>query len=85
MTLAAAAMTKGTVSNEDLRGFSIKTTEPRFLYNDEIAKFLEEIQQQAPESTRVVLCSIEDHGANPKRDQPEQVPCPVQTDRKSQR
>jgi hypothetical protein len=47
MTLVATAMTKGTVSNEDLRGFSIKTTEARFFYNDEIAKFLEEMQQQA--------------------------------------
>jgi hypothetical protein len=47
MTLVATAMTKGTVSNEDLRGFSVNTTEARFFYNDEIAKFLEEIQQQA--------------------------------------
>ena len=47
MTLVATAMTKGTVSDEDLRGFSVKTTEARFFYNDEIAKFLEEIQQQA--------------------------------------
>jgi uncharacterized ubiquitin-like protein YukD len=47
MTLVATAMTKGTVSDEDLRGFSIKTTEARFFYNDEIAKFLEEMQQQA--------------------------------------
>ena len=47
MTLAATAMTKGTVSNEDLHGFTIKTTEARFFYNDEIAKFLEEMQQQA--------------------------------------
>ena len=45
MTLVATAMTKGTVSNEDLRGFSIKTTEARFFYNDEIARFLEEMQQ----------------------------------------
>ena len=47
MTLVATAMTNGTLSNEDLRGFSIKTTEARFFYNDEIAKFLEEMQQQA--------------------------------------
>jgi uncharacterized ubiquitin-like protein YukD len=47
MTLVAKAMTKGTVSNEDLHGFSVKTTEARFFYNDEIAKFLEEMQQQA--------------------------------------
>jgi len=47
MTLVATAMTKRTVSNEDLRGFGIKTTEARFFYNDEIAKFLEEMQQQA--------------------------------------
>jgi uncharacterized ubiquitin-like protein YukD len=47
MTLVATAMTKGTVSNEELRGFSIKTTEAKFFYNDEIAKFLEEMQQQA--------------------------------------
>jgi hypothetical protein len=47
MTLAATAMTKGTVSNEDLHGFSMKTTEARFFYNDEIARFLEEMQQQA--------------------------------------
>jgi hypothetical protein len=37
------------VSNEDLRGFSIQTTEARFFYNNEIAKFLEEMQQQALE------------------------------------
>ena len=47
MTLAAMAMTKGTVSNEDLHGFSMKTTEARFFYNDEIATILEEMQQQA--------------------------------------
>jgi len=47
MTLAATAMTKGTVSNEDLHGFTIKTTEARFFYNDEIATLLEEMQQQA--------------------------------------
>ena len=47
MTLAATAMTKGTVSNEDLRGFSIKSAEARFFYNDEIARLLEEMQQQA--------------------------------------
>ena len=47
MTLVATAMTKGTVTNEDLRDFSIKTVEARFFYNDEIAKFLEEMQQQA--------------------------------------
>ena len=49
MTLAAAAMTKGTVSNEGLRGFRIKTAEARSFYNDEIARFLEEIQQQGLE------------------------------------
>jgi uncharacterized ubiquitin-like protein YukD len=49
MTLVATAMTKGTVSDEDLRGFSIKTAEAKFFYNDEIAKFLEEMQQQALE------------------------------------
>ena len=47
MTLVATAMTKGTVTNEDLRDFSIKTVEARLFYNDEIAKFLEEMQQQA--------------------------------------
>ena len=47
MTLAATAMTKGIVSNEDLHGFSMKTTEARFFYNDEIATLLEEMQQQA--------------------------------------
>src|SRR5262245_38093924 len=47
MTLVATAITKGTVSSEDLRGFTIKTTEARFFYNDEIARFLEEMQQQA--------------------------------------
>jgi hypothetical protein len=47
MTLVATAMTKGTVNSEDLRGFSIKMTEARFFYNDEIAGFLEEMQQQA--------------------------------------
>jgi hypothetical protein len=47
MTLAATAMTKGIVSNEDLHGFTIKTTEARFFYNDEIATLLEEMQQQA--------------------------------------
>ena len=47
MTFVATAMTKGTVTNEDLRDFSIKTVEARLFYNDEIAKFLEEMQQQA--------------------------------------
>ena len=47
MTLVATAMTKGTVTNEDLHGFSMKTTEARFFYDDEIAKFLEEMQRQA--------------------------------------
>jgi hypothetical protein len=47
MTLVVTAITKGTVSNEDLREFSIKTAEARFFYNDEIAKFIEEMQQQA--------------------------------------
>jgi hypothetical protein len=47
MTLVATAMTKGTVSNEDIREFSIKTEEARFFYKDEIAKFLQEMQQQA--------------------------------------
>src|ERR1700745_63190 len=47
MTLGVTAMTKGTVSSEDLHGFSIKTTDARFFYNDEIARFLEEMQQQA--------------------------------------
>src|SRR5437762_9549242 len=47
MTLVATAMTKGTVSNEDIGELSIKTAEARFFYNDEIAKFLQEMQQQA--------------------------------------